>query len=77
MTKHYSNGDKILQAVLNNENLIKWGEYEPTGEETISDALFSENPTIRAVAMIIDGQENNSTQKEIYTQVTQYLTQML
>ena len=77
MTRHYSNGDKILQAVLANDKLSQWGEYKPTGEETISDALFSENPTIRAVAMIIDGQENNSTQKEIYTQVTQYLTQTL
>jgi hypothetical protein len=77
MAKHYSNVDKILQAVLANEKLSQWGEYEPTGEETISEALSSSNPTIRAVAMIIDGEENNSTQKEVYTQLTQFLTQAL
>lgn len=77
MPTHFSNGDRILQAVLSNEKLSQWGEYEPTGDETVSDALSSSNPVIKAVAMIIDGQENNSTQKEIYTQVTQFLTQML
>ncbi len=77
MEKHFSNGDKILQAVIANEKLSELGEYEPTGEETISDALYSSNPVIKAVAMIIDEQENGSSQKEIYTKVTQYLTQTL
>lgn len=77
MATHYSNGDKILQAVLADEKLAQWGEYEPTGDETVFDALNSSNPIIRTVAMIIDGQENSSTTKEIYTQITQYLTQAL
>lgn len=38
------------------------------------DALDSENIIIRAVAMIIDGNENQYTPKEIYTQVSNYLT---
>ena len=50
------------------------GEYTPTGDETVADALDSENATIRAVAMIIDGNENQYTPKEIYTQVSNYLT---
>ena len=54
MATHYSNGDRILQAVLANEKLAQWGDYKPTGDETLSDALVSTNPTIRAVAMIID-----------------------
>ena len=41
---------------------------------TVADALDSENATIRAVAMIIDGNENQYTPKEIYTQVSNYLT---
>ena len=77
MATHYSNGDRILQAVLANEKLAQWGDYKPTGDEILSDALVSTNPTIRAVAMSIDGQENKSSQKEIYTQITQYLTQAL
>ena len=77
MPTHFSNGDRILQAVLSNEKLSQLGEYTPTGEETISDALSSSNPVIKAVAMIIDCLENGNTQKETYTQVTQFLTQTL
>lgn len=69
MATHYTNGDRILQAVL-----AELGEYTLTGNETIADALDSENATIRAVAMIIDGNENQYTQKEIYTQVSNFLT---
>ena len=64
----------ILQAVLADPKLAELGEYTPTGDETVADALDSENATIRAVAMIIDGNENQYTPKEIYTQVSNYLT---
>lgn len=74
MATHYTNGDKILQAVLADLKLAELGDYTPTGNETIADALDSENTTIRAVAMIIDGNENQYTQKEIYTQVSNFLT---
>lgn len=77
MKTQLSNGDRILQSVISNEKLSQWGEYKPTGEETVLDALSSSNPVIKAVAMIIDGQESGRTQKEIYTQVTQYLTRTL
>ena len=74
MVTHYTNGDRILQAVLADPKLAELGEYTLTGNETIADALDSENATIRAVAMIIDGNENQYTQKEIYTQVSNFLT---
>ena len=74
MVTHYTNGDRILQAVLADLKLAEFGDYTPTGNETIADALDSENTTIRAVAMIIDGNENQYTQKEIYTQVSNFLT---
>lgn len=77
MTTHFTNGDKILQAVLVDAKLAELGEYTPTGIESISDALDSENAIIRAVAMIIDGNENRYTQKEIYNQVSNYLIQKL
>ena len=77
MTTHFTNGDKILQAVLADAKLAELGEYTPTGIETISDALDSENAIIRAVAMIIDGNENRYTQKEIYNQVSNFLIQKL
>ena len=63
--------------MLADAKLAELGEYTPTGIETISDALDSENAIIRAVAMIIDGNENRYTQKEIYNQVSNYLIQKL
>lgn len=74
MAIHYTNGDRILQAVLADSKLAELGGYTPTGDETIADALDSENIIIRAVAMIIEGNENQYTPKEIYTQVSNYLT---
>ena len=74
MAIHYTNGDRILQAVLADPKLVELGGYIPTGDETVADALDSENIIIRAVAMIIDGNENQYTPKEIYTQVSNYLT---
>lgn len=74
MATHYTNGDRILQAVLADPKLAELGEYTPTGDETVADSLDSENATIHAVAMIIDGNENQYTPKEIYTQVSNYLT---
>ena len=74
MAIHYTNGDRILQAVLADSKLAESGGYTPTGDETVADALDSENIIIRAVAMIIDGNENQYTPKEIYTQVSNYLT---
>ena len=43
MATHYTNGDRILQAVLADPKLAELGEYIPTGDETIVDALNSEN----------------------------------
>ena len=74
MAIHYTNGDRILQAVLADSKLAELGGHTPTGDETVADALDSENIIIRAVAMIIDGNENQYTPKEIYTQVSNYLT---
>lgn len=66
-----------MQAVLSNTQLAEYAEYNSTGQETIDEALTSDNPYVRAVAMIIDGHENKETQKEIYNKVNQYLTQAL
>ena len=77
MTTHFTNGDTYLQALLADAKLAELGQHSQTEIETISDALDSENAIIRAVAMIIDGNENRYTQKEIYNQVSNYLIQKL
>ena len=53
MAIHYTNGDRILQAVLADPKLAELAGYTPTGDETVADTLDSENIIIRAVAMII------------------------
>ena len=77
MANYYTNGDKILQAVLADSGLAEWGDYTPTGEETIAQALYSSNVIVRTVAMIIDGNESHLSEKDIYKQVSNYLIQNL
>lgn len=73
MTKYLTNGDKILQAVLSDQRLCEYAEYNAVNFETISDALDSDNPIVCAIGKIIDGNERNLTEKEIYNEVSNYL----
>lgn len=73
MAKYFTNGDKVLQAVLSDERLINQGDYNPADFDTITEALDSDNAVVCAVAKIIDGKENNATDREIYNEVTNYL----
>lgn len=75
MVKYLTNGDKILQAVLNDHRLSDYAEYSPADFETISEALDSDNAVVCAIAKIIDGNERKSTEKEIYNEVSNYLKQ--
>lgn len=77
MAKYLTNGDKILQAVLSDQRLCEYAEYSPADFETISDALDSDNPIVCAVAKIIDGNERNLTEREIYNEVSNYLKQTI
>lgn len=73
MAKYFTNGDKVLQAVLSDERLINQVVYNPADFETITEALNSDIAVVCAVAKIIDGKENNATDREIYNEVTNYL----
>lgn len=71
---HYSNNNnRILQAVLSDENLIKFGEYNPADYLDLNVALASENPTVNTVAKIISEVNSDSSTREIYNMVTTYL----
>ena len=48
-----NNDNKMLQAVLLDENLMKFGRYTPSDISTIEQALDSDNCVINAVAQII------------------------
>lgn len=77
MAKYFTNGDKVLQAVLSDERLINQVNYNPADFDTITEALDSDNAVVCAVAKIIDGKENNATDREIYNEVTNYLKRSL
>jgi len=66
--------DKIFRTFLQDE-IIK-EKYEINLEEypTVNKALESENPIVKAIALIITGLESdNMADKDIHTQVVNYL----
>ena len=68
-----NNEDKMLQAVLMDENLMKYGNYSASQIGSIYQALDSDNCIINAVAQIIKRSAEQATEKEIYKEVTEYL----
>ena len=75
MSKYQTNGDKILQAVIADEQLINSYGYNPDDYNSISEALNSEIPipVIQAIAKIIDKNEQKVPEKEIYNEVSSFL----
>lgn len=73
MSTFKTNGDKILEAVLADEQLIKFYEYNPNDYRSIPEALSSDIAVINAIAQIIYGNEQESSEKEIYNEVSNYL----
>lgn len=68
-----TNGDKILKAVLADERLITCYEYNPNDYDSILDALNSDVTIIKAIAYIINRNEEKATEKEIYNEVSNIL----
>ncbi len=77
MAKYLTNGDKVLQAVLSDQKLCEFADYNVADFETISEALDSDNPIVCAIAKIIDGNERSLTEREIYNEVSNYLRQTI
>ncbi|GAA5578356.1 hypothetical protein JFY68_08750 [Porphyromonas gingivalis] len=73
MSTYQTNGDKILQAVIADEQLINFYGYNPDDFRSISDALDSDITVIQAIAQIINRNEQKATEKEIYNEVSNYL----
>jgi hypothetical protein len=65
--------DKMLRAVLKDDSLISFGEYDPDEYRSIAQALASENCIVNAVAQIIDMGADRSSEGEIYKVVSEYL----
>ena len=73
-TNSAKRGDKMLEAVLLDEKLMKFGGYEPQECLNLDRALVSDNCIVSAVAKIIERTfENGSNPNEIYKEVSDYL----
>lgn len=68
-----SNNDKMLEAVLTDPDLMKFGDYNPAEVTSIYPAIDSDNVVVSAVAQIIKRSAEQATEKEIYKEVTEYL----
>ena len=60
-----NNDNKMLQAVLLDENLMKFGDYSPSDISTIEQALDSDNYVINAVAQIIKRTGEGASESKI------------
>ena len=73
MDLRLTNNGRMLQIVLSDEKLITYGEYNAADYEAIDQALNADNPIVVAVAKIINGLRRNSSENEIYNEVSNYL----
>lgn len=69
-----SNLDKMLEAVLLDEQLMKFGKYEAYEVGNIYQALESDNYVINVVAQIIKRcSEDDAKESEIWREINDYL----
>lgn len=72
-----TNNDRMLRTILSDESLIKYGQYNPDDYSNLEKALCADNPIVVAVAKIIHGLRNGTTEKEIYNELNNYLSKNL
>lgn len=70
---YQSNKDKVLQAVLLDENLMKFGNYSELDIKSIYQAVDSENIVIATTAKIILRESEGASLNEIYNEISNYL----
>jgi len=70
---YQSNKDKVLQAVLLDENLMKFGNYSEFDIKSIYQAADSENIVIATAAKIILRESEGASLNEIYNEISNYL----
>ena len=75
--RYNENYNKILEAILLDEKLMEYGQYEPSEISSLEYALGSENAIVSAVAAIVDGLSEDMSEKEIYNTVNDLLKKKL
>ena len=66
--------DKLLQAVLKEPVLCKFGDSDPEDYQTVDDAIVSDNEVVSAVGRIIERQSSQVSDKDIYREVCNHLS---
>lgn len=59
-----SNNDKMLEAVLTDLDLMKFGKYTPSEITSVYQAVSSDNPVVSTVAQIIQRSSEGATEKK-------------
>lgn len=75
--RYNENYNKILEAVLLDEKLMEYAQYEPSEITSLEYALGSNNAIVGAVATIIEGLSEKKSEKEIYNTVNELLKKKL
>lgn len=75
--KYVENYNKILEAVLLDEKLMDYAQYEPSEISSLDFALDSDNAVVNAVATIVQGLSEGMSEKEIYNTVNDLLKKKL
>lgn len=75
--KYTENYNKILEAVLLDEKLMEYAQYEPSEISSLEFALDSDNAIVSAVATIVQGLSEGMSEKEIYNTVNDLLKKKL
>ena len=70
---YINNEDKMLHAVLMNDRLMKFGNYNLNEIGGIYQALDSENHVINAVAQIIKRTGEGASANELWKEINEYL----
>ena len=70
---YQTNGDKILQAIIEDEELMQLGEFDPNKYQSLPQALGSNNAIIQAIARIIERKEQKVSENEIYKEIFNFL----
>ena len=75
--RYNENYNKILEAVLLDEELMEYAQYEPSEITSLEYALGSNNAIVRAVATIVEGLNEEKPEKEMYNTVNDLLKKKL
>ena len=75
--RYNENYNKILEAVLLDEELMEYAQYEPSEISSLEYALGSDNAIVSAVAAIVEGLSEEMSEKEIYNTVNDILKKKL